>query len=151
MDKGLICIRRMTESDVDAAAELETICFSQPWTAQGFLDALKQEQNIFLVAEDASGYVAGYLGLYGSFDEGEITNVAVHPDFRKMGLGYALVSKAKEEAYQQGIRDIYLEVRATNENVKLLYNKAGFESCGIRKNFYEKPKEDAIVMHVSMQ
>ena len=138
-------IRKMTHEDCARAAELEKMIFSQPWSEQGFRDALAMERNIFLVAEDA-GEVCGYIGMYQSLDEGEITNVAVSPEKRNAGVGFLLMQAAMEQAKRQGIVQIVLEVRVSNAAAIHLYEKCGFVNCGIRKGFYDFPKEDAYIM-----
>lgn len=127
------------------AAELEKKIFSQPWSEQGFCDAIGMEQNIFLVAEEGDE-VCGYIGMYQSLDEGEITNVAVAPEKRNAGIGRMLMRAAMEQAKQQGIVRIVLEVRVSNASAIHLYEKCGFVNCGIRKGFYDFPKEDAYIM-----
>lgn len=131
--------------DCVRVAELEKVIFSQPWSEQGFRDALNMEQNIFLVVEEA-GIICGYIGMYQSLDEGEITNVAVDPEKRNAGAGRMLMQAAMEQAKQQGITRIVLEVRVSNASAIRLYEKCGFVNCGIRKGFYDFPKEDAYIM-----
>ena len=135
----------MTQADCKKAAELEKEIFSQPWSEQGFLDALAREENIFLAAEEA-GELCGYLGMYQSLDEGEITNVAVKAEKRNAGIGLLLMQAAIEAAKQQQISQIILEVRVSNASAIHLYEKCGFVNCGIRKGFYDFPKEDAYIM-----
>ena len=140
-------IIKMTPELTQAAAELEQICFSTPWSREGFLSALESDDNIFLAALDLkSGKLIGYIGLYTAADEGEITNVAVSPDERRKGIGYALLRVLFARARDKGICRIYLEVRAGNEPAIHLYESSGFVPCGIRKNFYRFPTEDATVM-----
>ena len=141
----MINIRRMDIMDSRAVAELEKECFSQPWSEQGFLDAIAMEENIFLVAEE-NGEICGYIGMYLSLDEGEITNVAVSSTKRGAGIGGMLLQKSIELARQKSIVQIVLEVRVSNQPAIHLYEKYGFEHCGIRKGFYEFPKEDAKIM-----
>ena len=90
------------------------------------------------------------MGLYVSFDEASVTNVAVSPMFRKKGYGEALVVAAKEAVKAEGAENIFLEVRVSNEPAISLYKKLGFEELGIRKKFYEHPVEDAIIMKVGI-
>lgn len=146
-------IRRMTAQDVEAAVEIEKQCFSLPWSAKSFEDSISRDDTIFLVCEeqgDDAFYITGYMGLYLSFDEASVTNVAVSSAFRKKGYGEALVAAAKEEAKQAGAENIFLEVRQSNVPAISLYKKFGFEELGIRKNFYEHPVEDAIIMKVGI-
>lgn len=90
--------------------------------------------------------ITGYIGMYLSFDEASITNVAVHPSYRKNGYGKELVSTAKIMAKEKQIERIFLEVRVSNTPALSLYQKMGFKNLGIRKNFYDHPKEDAYIM-----
>ena len=147
----------MTLQDVSAVAAIEKMCFSLPWSEQSLIDSVKRENTMFLVCEefdeknsddtgDVNSNIAGYIGMYLSFDEGDITNVAVSPAHRKKGYGEALVSKAKELAREKQLEMILLEVRVSNAPAISLYKKMGFEELGIRKNFYEHPVEDAIIM-----
>ena len=135
----------MQQQDVVQAASLEAQIFSQPWSEQGFSDALKLTHTVFLVA-DEGGSVAGYIGMYLSLGEGEITNVAVAPEFRRRGIADALLTEIKREAAECGVTSLVLEVRVSNQNAIRLYEKHGFVSCGVRKGFYEQPKEDAFLM-----
>lgn len=150
-------IREMTLQDVPAVAEIEKMCFSLPWSEQSLIDSVKREDTMFLVCEefdeknsddtgDENSNIVGYIGMYLSFDEGDITNVAVSPAHRKKGYGEALVSKAKELAREKQLEMILLEVRVSNAPAISLYKKMGFEELGIRKKFYEHPVEDAIIM-----
>ncbi len=141
----MLTVRRMTQADCVKAAQLEKEIFSQPWSEQGFLDAISMEQNIFLVAEDA-GEICGYIGMYQALDEGEITNVAVSPEKRNAGIGWKLMQAALETAKEQGISRVILEVRVSNASAIHLYEKCGFANCGVRKGFYDFPKEDAYIM-----
>lgn len=147
---GMVQIRPMSPADIPAAAALERQSFSEPWSEQGFEDALLGQQNIFLVAEPEDDRIAGYIGLYGSFDEGDITNVAVEEGFRGRGIGTLLVNAVKEMAVRQSIRQIFLEVRESNEAARNLYRSCGFEPCGRRKDFYREPVEDAILMQIRL-
>lgn len=151
-------IRRMTMQDIPEVVEIEKQCFSLPWSEKSFEDSLTREDTIFLVCETVGDVgesvvpdcVAGYMGLYLSFDEASVTNVAVSPCFRKKGYGEALVTAAKEFAKESGAECIFLEVRESNVPAISLYKKQGFEELGIRKKFYEHPVEDAIIMKVGI-
>ena len=141
-------IRRMTLEDIPAVVEIEKACFSLPWSEKSFEDSLSREDTVFLVCSEEC--VTGYMGLYLSFDEASVTNVAVSPEFRKKGYGEALVTAAKEFAKEAGVESIFLEVRQSNAPALSLYKKLGFEELGIRKKFYEHPVEDAIIMKVGI-
>lgn len=142
-------IRKMTLEDVAAVVEIEQACFSLPWSEQSFEDSVSREDTIFLVCEEAS-VITGYMGMYISFDEASVTNVAVSPNYRKKGYGEQLVAAAKDAAKNAGAEHIFLEVRVSNAPAISLYKKMGFEELGIRKKFYEHPVEDAIIMKVGI-
>lgn len=139
-------IRRMTPEDAALVSEIERQSFSTPWSSQGFLDALAQECTVFLVAEESDEVIAGYVGMYVSLDEGEITNVAVRPDLRGQGIAKVLLKELLSYAQSHGITRIVLEVRVSNAAAIGLYEGFGFEIIGTRKGFYEFPREDAHIM-----
>ena len=141
-------IRKMTFEDVKTVAQIEKECFSLPWSEASFEDSLAREDTVFLVCEDQ--IVVGYIGMYLSFEEGEITNVAVTPSYRQRGCGNLLIQAIKEEAKARAAESVILEVRVSNVPAISLYKKHGFEEIGIRKNFYEHPSEDAIIMKVGI-
>ena len=138
-------IREMTALDVEAVAQLEADIFSMPWSEQGFADTLCREDILFLVAYEKE-QLLGYVGVYCTAEEGEITNVAVTPSARRGGVGRALLRELIKKLAQSGIYRIVLEVRVSNEPAIRLYEQEGFAVVGTRKNFYEKPTEDAYVM-----
>ncbi|MBQ2282549.1 MAG: ribosomal protein S18-alanine N-acetyltransferase [Agathobacter sp.] len=142
-------IRKMEARDVSGVAKIEQENFSMPWSEKAFMDSLSQKEALFLVAEEEDR-VLGYIGIYLSFEEGEITNVSVDSSSRNKGVGSELVEQLKKEAQARGTEKIFLEVRVSNEPAIRLYEKQGFEQVGCRKNFYEKPREDAWVMMCSL-
>lgn len=137
-------IRLMTAEDVPAVAAIEKECFSEPWSEQGFLDGMKNSA-IFLVAEDEE-QIAGYIGMYVSEPEGEITNVAVAQSARDRGMGASLVAAMQQWALEHGVERIVLEVRVSNAPAIHVYEKKGFVTIGVRKNVYRLPTEDAGIM-----
>lgn len=141
-----INIRRMNREDVPAAAALERQCFSEPWSENAYLSALANENALYLVAESADGSIAGMCGLLDILGEGDISNVAVREDFRKKGIAERMLSELMKQGRERGISEFTLEVRASNEAAIRLYEKFGFVCEGCRKNFYEKPKEDALIL-----
>ena len=148
-----IQIRTMRIEDIPSVAALEQEAFSEPWTEDGFAAALAQEGNCFVVAvtgiapaECSHEKVIGYCGLYTAADEGEITNIAVAEAYRCGGVGSALVGAVKKKAQQWEVCRIFLEVRASNMAAQSLYEKEGFKTVGLRKGFYRRPAEDALVM-----
>ena len=145
-----IRIREMTMADLDAVTAIEAACFSMPWSRQGFADALRQDA-IFLVAEaDVPGAsdrrIAGYIGMYCAFDEGEITNVAVAEECRGLGIATELVRALITRAGACGVKRIVLEVRRSNRAAIHVYECCGFGKLGVRRDFYERPREDADIM-----
>ena len=141
----MITIRTMTVQDCATVAGLEKAIFSMPWSEEGFRSAVLMPQNVFLVAEEA-GKICGYIGMYASIDEGEITNVGVAPSRQNQGIGRKLVQAALSMAQQQGLSQVVLEVRVSNASAIHLYETCGFVNVGVRKGFYEQPKEDAYIM-----
>jgi ribosomal-protein-alanine N-acetyltransferase len=135
----------MREDDIGAVAVIEAANFSMPWSAKGFYDALTQYGGIFFVAE-CDGCVAGYIGMTVAADEGEITQVSIDERYRRQGVAGALMEKLLRDVSQRGVTSIVLEVRVSNEPAIKLYKKYGFKSAGIRKGFYELPREDAEIM-----
>lgn len=138
-------IRKMQEEDLKEVAAIEAACFSMPWSEKGFGDAIARRDTLYLCALE-DGKVAGYCGLWQSFEEADITNVAVREESRNRHVGRAMLEKLMELGRDQGITAFTLEVRAGNAPAIKLYENLGFHSAGIRKNFYEKPTEDAVIM-----
>ena len=138
-------IRKMTAQDAKALATLETLCFSEPWSAQAFLDECANEHACFFVCEE-DGEAVGYAGMMTVLDEGYITNVAVHPEKRRRHMADDLIKALTAEAKARALSFMTLEVRASNEGAIALYRKHGFLSSGRRRDFYQKPKEDALLM-----
>ena len=136
----------MNADHLDEVAELERICFSTPWSRNMLLEELDNALSAFLVALDDSGRVAGYAGLQVVLDEGYITNVAVRPDCRKQGIAGKLLQVFLDFAQGNRLAFLTLEVRASNYDAIALYGSRGFRSVGRRKNYYEHPREDAIIM-----
>ena len=143
-------IRKMTNDDIREVWEIEKMSFSMPWSENGFKDALSMEDNILLVAEEA-GRIKGYACTYVSFDEGELTYIAVLPEVRNTGIAKSLLNTLKEEALKKGVSHIVLEVRVSNESARHVYKQFGFDELGIRKNFYEQPVEDAMIMSCTLE
>ena len=141
----MIEIREMQIKDTDEVARIEQQIFSQPWSKKGFMDALNLGNTVFLVAEE-NGHIIDYIGMYLSIDEGEITNVAVSAAKRCRGAGAQLLKELLKIAENKGIAKIVLEVRVSNDSAIRLYERNGFVQCGVRKGFYEFPKEDAYIM-----
>ena len=138
-------IRRMEEGDLDQVCAIEEETFSMPWSRKSFQDTISYYHTLFLVAE-LDGEIAGYCGCYQSLEEAEITNIAVKRQLRGHGIGRRLLEELMRIGKEQGAFAYTLEVRVSNQAAIHLYESLGFVSFGIRKNFYEKPKEDAMIM-----
>ena len=137
-------LRLLGAEHTDGVAELERLCFSEPWSAQSLL-LLTRDGNFGVVAL-LDGRVAAYGGMTCCLDEGSVTNIAVHPNFRRQGLGREILYAMLAEAEKRGIRSVFLEVRVSNEAAKGLYLSSGFSEIGRRKNFYRAPVEDGLAM-----
>ena len=138
-------IRDAAAEDLDALEALEQACFSLPWTLEQLQGELPDARHEFLVAE-ADGEVLGYIGMMCVLDEGYISNVAVAPSARRRGIGRALVREMLSRAAKRELSFVTLEVREHNESAIALYTGEGFLPVGLRRGYYEKPKEDALLM-----
>lgn len=136
----------MTGDHLDEVAELERVCFTTPWSRNMLAEELDNYLSAFLVALDDNDKVAGYAGLQAVLDEGYITNVAVRPDCRRQGIAGKLLQVFLDFAKGNHLAFLSLEVRASNYDAIALYGSRGFRSVGRRKNYYEHPREDAIIM-----
>ncbi|WP_027399485.1 ribosomal protein S18-alanine N-acetyltransferase [Anaerovorax odorimutans] len=144
MDK--YTIRKAEEKDIDEISKLDEICFTIPWSKESIEKEIKENKLALYLVVEVKNRIAGYAGLWMIVDEGHITNVAVHPDCRKKGIGESLVLEIFKETRKQGIKSYTLEVRFSNFAAIHLYEKLGFRKAGIRKKYYEDNGEDAIIM-----
>ncbi len=133
--------RHLTELEA-----LEKRCFSLPWTEEMLMGQLPDDNHEFLAAESESGELLGYVGMMTVLDEGYISNVAVAPEQRRQGIADALITELLERAALRALSFVTLEVREHNEPAIALYAKHGFAPVGLRKNYYEAPVENAILM-----
>lgn len=138
-------IRRMTKEDCAQVAAIETMSFSMPWSLHAFTETVDNPNYRFLVAEER-GEILGYCGFVYVLDEAEIPNVCVSAEARRRGVGRALMEALIALAEELQIVTLHLEVRQSNVAARNLYRSVGFEEIGIRKNFYELPREDAVLM-----
>ncbi len=136
--------RDMTEADVPQVLEIERQCFSLPWSARGFLDWIEYDYTyMYVICEDS--LIIGYGAACRGADEFDISNIAVREGFRGRGIGGMLIDRILNAARDSKAKAVYLEVRESNRAAIALYEKKNFKSMGIRKNFYEKPVENAII------
>lgn len=142
-------VATLTASDAEALAAIDALCFSVPWSRTSFSDALKNDAYSFVGVFDGERLV-GYAGMTAVLDEGDVTNVAVHPDHRRRGLGRTLVTALVAEAERRGLSLLHLEVREGNLAARSLYETLGFACDGKRKSYYRHPTEDAILMTLTL-
>ncbi len=140
-----LTIARMEREHLEDVAELERICFSTPWTYENLSDELDNDTAYFFVALDDDKLV-GYIGVSVISDSCFVNNIAVYPEYRRQGVGKALMKIAILTADAMGTGFISLEVRESNYAAISLYRSLGFEEMGLRKDFYRLPKEHALIM-----
>lgn len=144
-----LSLRSMTSSDVPEVARIETRAFSTPWSEETFNSLLKRSGVELWVAEWGDE-LAAYAILWKVLDEGELANIAVRSDLRGRGIGSGLLSRMLEVAEDSGVRSLYLEVRESNGLAREMYARRGFHEIGVRKGYYEGPREDARVLKKSL-
>ena len=141
-----IVITSMHADHLDDLADLESMTFSTPWSYDALAEELQNPLAVFYVAEDVEAESAiGYVGMHHILDEGFITNVVVHPAYRRQGIAASLLEEIKEYGENHDLSRITLEVRASNNAAIALYKKFGFEKDGVRPGFYDSPKEDGYI------
>ena len=140
-----IVIELMKNDDIENVLEVENKSFTIPWHEESFRNELKNNLALYLVAKIEEKAV-GYVGVWKVLDEGHITNVAVHPDYRRRGIAKALISELLLLCEKEGITSFTLEVRKSNDAAYTLYKNLGFNEEGIRKKYYSDNNEDAIIM-----
>ena len=138
-------IRKMTAADVAQIAELEKVCFSDPWSEKSIASELENDLSVWLVAVEGET-VAGYVGSQSVLGETDMMNIAVSPDYRRRGIGEKLVTELVIQLQAEGNRRLMLEVRASNTPAQKLYEKLGFQMVGRRPRYYHNPKEDALIL-----
>lgn len=141
----MITYTQMKAEHVPQVAQLETICFSDPWSELSISLELTNVWSYWLVAVDGDT-VVGYVGSQSSIDTSDIMNVAVHPDYRRQGIAEKLINDLVEDLKSRGSHALMLEVRVSNDPAIALYEKLGFRLVGRRKNYYRNPKEDALIL-----
>lgn len=143
---GIIKLLLLNEEYVDSLVKLEAECFTNPWSTNMFLGDLKSGHTCYIGAFNENDELIGYIGMWKTGGVGEITNVAVHPNHRRRGIASSLIVKLCDFCTERDLLHINLEVRESNDNAILLYEKYGFEKVGLRKNYYKNPTENAILM-----
>ena len=128
------------------AAEIERLCFSDPWSEKMLAEHLANPCSLTLAAVDGVGRLLGYVGLLAVVDEGYITNVAVRPDCRRQGVASSLLQALEARGRARNLTFLTLEVRQSNAPARALYENQGYLQAGLRRNYYENPREDAVIM-----
>ena len=132
-------------SDLDEVMEIERLSFKTPWSRFAFIHEMQFERSLFKVMR-IGGRLVGYGGFWYVLDEAHISNIAIHPDYRKRGLAKTLLIHLLEEAIAKGASKATLEVRRSNIAAQRLYGAFGFKVVTVRKNYYSDENEDALVM-----
>ena len=139
-----VSILLIDESHLPEVAEIERLCFSEPWSEQS-LRLLLGDGGLGVVAVKER-FVLAYGGMNLVLDEGSVTNIAVHPAYRRLGLGREVTRALLRFAKEKGVTDVFLEVRESNLPARTLYKSFGYREDGKRRNFYSNPREDAVLM-----
>lgn len=142
-------IVKMNASHVAPIAELEKLCFSDPWSEKSIAYELTSRLSYWLVAVE-NGEVVGYVGSQSVLGESDMMNVAIHPDHRRKGVAEALVLALAKDLKERDNVCLTLEVRVSNEPAIALYEKLGFTQVGRRPNYYRNPREDALILRKTL-
>ena len=151
MDMTEIKITPMEPEHLSQIAALEVICFSDPWPESILAHELQNPLSLWLCAVDGDT-VAGYIGSQTVLGESDMMNIAVHPDYRRQGIGRTLVLALCRELRRQMLAAaLTLEVRDSNAPAIALYESLGFEQIGLQKGYYQHPKEDARILRKELK
>jgi len=147
-----IYLRTALPADLPEVADLERVCYGDPWPASAFAALPDNTRVFFTVAQQAvRGPVAGYVVAWYVMDEAELANLAVAPELRRHGIGQALLDAMLNDASARGTAQVYLEVRESNAAARKLYGTRGFEEVGRRKRYYRSPTEDALILRRTLK
>lgn len=141
----MLTFEKMTEADLNAVSSMEARTFSMPWTRDDYAKMLACEDAVYVVAKE-DGVIVGSCGVRNILSEGEITNVMVDKPYRGRAISYPMLMELIKQGEAIGVKDFFLEVRQSNEPAIKLYTKCGFLVEGVRKNLYERPAEDGLIM-----
>ncbi len=141
-------LRKMKEKDLPYILEIENVSFPNPWHEMTFRGEIYNEpiSSPFVIVFKPQKKVIGYLVFWLMKEQMQVNNIAIHPDFRRMGIAEAVMHKILSEVQTRGIKFVTLEVRPSNIAARALYNKLGFDVLGIKENYYHNPPEPALVM-----
>jgi [ribosomal protein S18]-alanine N-acetyltransferase len=149
MRDGGVTVRPATSDDLSRVMEVENASFPLPWSRSSFGSLLGLERVFFLVAE-LDGRVVGHGVLWWVGEEGELANIAVDPQVRRAGVARALLDELVDRARREGVEQIFLEVRVSNDAAFRLYRSLGFREVGRRRNYYQRPLEDARILRLDV-
>ena len=141
----MIEIINMTAAHVAQIAEIEKLCFSDPWSENSVASELNNPLSLWLVALDGAT-VAGYVGSQSVLDGADMMNIAVHPDYRRRGIARELVTGLADALAEKGVKSLALEVRQSNAPAIALYEQLGFQQVGLRPNYYRNPRENSLIL-----
>jgi ribosomal-protein-alanine N-acetyltransferase len=136
----------MRLEDLEAVMEIEEKCFILPWSKLSFLHELLDNERAYYYVAVRDQQILGYIGMWIVLDEGHITNLAVHPSYRRQGVGRALLKNLAFEGKKMGLNYLTLEVRISNLSAQILYKEVGFVEAGVRPGYYQDNREDALIM-----
>lgn len=139
-------IKPMRLEDLEAVMEIEEKCFILPWSKLSFLHELLDNERAYYYVAVKDQQILGYIGMWIVLDEGHITNLAVHPSYRRQGVGRALLKNLAFEGKKMGLNYLTLEVRISNLPAQILYKEVGFVEAGVRPGYYQDNREDALIM-----
>ncbi len=142
-------IRKFQEEDLAQAMTIEQVAFTNPWSEQS-MKMFLLPQVLALTAEDDGGKVAGYGALMIASDEADLVNLAVRPDVRRQGIAKKILSELIDQAKERNVSEIFLEVRRANIPAQSLYQSFGFQTVGEIRDYYEQPREDALLMRLTL-
>ena len=143
-----VLIRPMKRDDVETVLSIESLVFTTPWQADTFLNLIGRPGSELWVMEHPVAGILAYAVLWCVLDQAELANIAVRSEYRGQGYASRLLERVLQVARDREVETIYLEVRASNTQALELYDRFGFSQVGVRKNYYDRPKEDALVMRL---
>ena len=144
-------IRLATVDDAQSIYDIEQQSFSVPWSLESVLAELEGADNKLYMVICEDEHIVGYAGAWLVYDEGQITNIAIHPEHRRAGYGSKMTRKLTQMLRKQGMKHIFLEVRVSNIAAQAMYRRLGFTAVGVRKQFYSDPVEDGLIMRKEME
>lgn len=145
-----VAIRPVRPEDLPRIMEIERASYTAPWPEASFRGLLRRPDASILIAE-LDGQIVGYAACWAVYEQGELGNIAVAPEYRGRGIAKRLMDAVIEDMRERGVRELFLEVRVTNEVARRLYERYGFEEIGWRPDYYTAPVEDAIVMRKRLE